>query len=106
MPPSMQSLVDSAILDSFVGLAGKQSWAARIAEIRDRATAGPRSGKAIRQRHAVALAGELSPVGRRRLAEVLQRAIAGDGTLIPLFHLLRTAAMQRSRGFTVRFSGL
>jgi len=132
----MQSLVDSAMLDSFVGLAGKQSWAARIAEIRDRATAGPRSGKAIRQRHAVelavermretpgrqpsaaefllashaadavALAGELSPVGRRRLAEVLQKAIAGDGTLIPLFHLLRTAALQRSRGFTVRFSGL
>ena len=28
------------------------------------------------------------------------------GTLVPVFHMLRTAALQRSRGFQVRFAGL
>jgi hypothetical protein len=48
----------------------------------------------------------LGPAGRRRLAAELQRALTGDGTLIGLLHLVRTAALQRSRGFEVRFAGL
>jgi hypothetical protein len=36
----------------------------------------------------------------------LRLALRGDGTLVPLFHLLRTAALQRARGFDVTFPGL
>ncbi len=44
--------------------------------------------------------------GRGRLRERLRDALSGEGTLVPLFHLLRTAALQASRGFAVRFAGL
>lgn len=33
-------------------------------------------------------------------------ALAGSGTLVPVFHMLRTAALQASRGFSVTFAGL
>jgi hypothetical protein len=36
----------------------------------------------------------------------LLEGLTGEATLIPLFHLLRTAAMHRGRGFEVRFTGL
>src|SRR6202012_2787316 len=102
-------------------------WPGRRAEIRARAAAGPRAGQAIRQRHAMELAIErlrtplrrllspaevllldmiaetvrqakqLAPAGRIRLTEALQAAITGEATLIPLLHLMRTAALQRSR---------
>jgi hypothetical protein len=48
----------------------------------------------------------LTPRGRDRLNERLQLGLSGQNTLIPLFHLIRTAMLQRSRGFTVAFSGL
>jgi hypothetical protein len=54
----------------------------------------------------VALHRELSPSGRFRLVESLATALHGDGTLVPLFHLLRTAELQRSRGFRIEFAGL
>jgi len=44
--------------------------------------------------------------GRLRLAALLRCALVDDGCLVPAFHLLRTAALQRSRGFTVAFAGL
>ena len=44
--------------------------------------------------------------GKGRLRERLRTALAGDGTLVPVFHMLRTAALQASRGFTVAFPGL
>ncbi len=107
-----------------------------MAEIIDRARAGPRSGKAVRQRHAlelaidrlrgslirpastaelhaarlaadaVALAGQLGSQARTRWCERLSAAMAGDGSLVPVFHMLRTARLQRARGFGVRFAGL
>ena len=64
--------------------------------------------------HAARLAGDavalsrsaLLRTARRRLRERLRTALAGDGTLVPMFHMLRTAALQASRGFTVAFAGL
>ena len=110
---------DPQALDAFVAYAGRRRWIARIAEIGVRAAAGPRAGQAVRQRLALelaierlrgtltrppspaelatarlagnlaALATRLSALGRRRLRDRLQTALTGDGTLVPLFHLLR-----------------
>jgi hypothetical protein len=127
---------DSRSLDGFVALAGARTWAARMAEISRHAGSGPRTGQAVRQRHAlelaierqrgilirppsaaerhaaqlaadaVQLARQLGKRGKARLREVLHAGLSGDATLMPLFHLLRTAGLQRSRGFRVNFAGL
>ncbi len=55
---------------------------------------------------AVLVSGGLSATGRERLVAAVRTALTGGETLVPLFHLLRTAALQRSRGFNVHFSGL
>ena len=126
---------DPRALDAFVALAGAKLWSARLAEIDRLAASGPRAGLAIRQRHAVelaierlrgplqrppstpelhaarlageavALAARLTPHGRTRLAERLHADLRGDGTLMSFFHLLRTAVLQRQRGFQVVFAG-
>ena len=105
-------------------------------EIRDMAAAGPRAGLAIRQRHSLELTIEklrrprnrpLAPTeallariavaiaplaegltsnGCDRLVEHIRAALSGQNTLVPLFHLVRTALLQQSRGFDVTFSGL
>jgi hypothetical protein len=127
---------DPRVLDTFVALAGSRLWSARLAEIRDRAASGSRTGRLLRQRYALELAIErlrrgpcrpplpaelraawlageatrlsqrLGAPGRRRLRDRLRAGLAGDGTLIPLFHVLRTAVLQASRGFDVTFPGL
>jgi len=63
------------------------------------------------ERGIVALAGEaaavfadLSRAGRARMRAALRLGLSGENTLVPLFHMLRCAALQRSRGFTVRFA--
>ena len=65
----------------------------------------------LTERHTVALAGEITSVfaslsrsGRSRMRAALRTALSGDNTLVPTFHLMRTAALQRSRGFSVRFA--
>ncbi len=65
----------------------------------------------LAERHTVTLAGEITTVfaglsrsGRSRMRAALRTALTGDNTLVPIFHLMRTAALQRSRGFSVRFS--
>lgn len=123
-------------LGRFFALLGDRRWLARLAEIRDVTGSGPRAGQAIRQRHGVELsleklrrqpgaqpsgadmllgriaaeipliAASLTPRGRDRLIEQLQLGLVGQNTLIPVFHLIRTAMLQRSRGFAVAFSGL
>jgi hypothetical protein len=123
-------------LGPFLGLVGARRWLDRLTEIRDLAASGPRAGQAIRQRHGIALsleklrrqpaaepsaadvllgriaaeipriAANLTPKGRERLIEQLRFGLSGMNTLIPVFHLVRTAMLQRSRGFTVAFSGL
>src|SRR4051794_4698370 len=55
---------------------------------------------------AVAVADELPAAGRARLQDRLIAGLTGQATLIPPFHLLRTANLLRARGFTVRFDGL
>jgi hypothetical protein len=127
---------DPRALDAFVALAGVRVWAARMAEIGGRAMSGPRAGQAIRQRHALELALERlrgplnrppstaerhaarlaadavtlsrqsSARGKARLRARLHAALTGDGTLVPVFHLLRTAGLQRARGFRIEFAGL
>ena len=127
---------DPQALDAFVALAGERRWPARIAEIGRRASSGPRAGQATRQRHALELAIErlrgtlprppshaelhaarlageatalsrrLAAAGKARLRDRVRSALTGDGTLVPLFHLLHTAALQASRGFNVKFASL
>jgi hypothetical protein len=107
-----------------------------LVEIRDLAAWGPRAGQAVRQRHGVELSLEklrrypgampsitevllgriaseiphiaagLTAQGRDRLVARLHLGLSGQNTLIPVFHLVRTAMTQRGRGFTVAFSGL
>ncbi len=55
---------------------------------------------------AVALFMDLSNEGRLRLVALLRSALVDDACLVPPFHLLRTAELQRSRGFDVTFAGL
>src|SRR3954467_14502145 len=55
---------------------------------------------------AVALADSLPPAGRARLQDRVLTGLAGRATLIPIFHLLRTARLLRARGFSLRFDGL
>jgi len=55
---------------------------------------------------AVRLADSLPEAPRARLKEQLLAGLTGEATLIPLFHLLRTAALLRDGGFTIRFTGL
>jgi hypothetical protein len=63
------------------------------------------------ERHTVALATEaanvfsgLSRAGRSRMRAALRKALSGENTLVPILHLMRTAALQQSRGFAVRFA--
>jgi hypothetical protein len=127
---------DPRVLDAFIALAGPDIWAARMVEIVARAASGPRAGRLTRQRHALELsierlrgalgrppsAGELHAAelatqavllsrslnthGKARLQQWIRIGLQGDGTLVPLFHLLRTAALQDLRGFKVTFPGL
>ncbi|WP_370455051.1 hypothetical protein [Roseicella aquatilis] len=57
-------------------------------------------------RDAVALAETLPEAGQTRLRAQILAGLTGEATLIPLFHLLRTASLLRARGFTLRFDGL
>jgi hypothetical protein len=130
------SLIDHRAVCSFVALVGPEVWTSRTAEITAQAASGSRAGQALRERQsvqlaieqlrrsssrpisaighhianlaaqAVALSRQLGPAGRVRFDTELHSAMQGDATLVPLFHLLRTAALYRARGFTVRFAGL
>lgn len=53
---------------------------------------------------AVDTLGQLSATGRERLLAMLRVALTGEECLVASFHLLRTAALQRSRGFGVQFA--
>ncbi len=47
----------------------------------------------------------LSESGRARMRTALEAAMRLEQNLVPLAHLFRTAALQRSRGFAVRYTG-
>ena len=57
-------------------------------------------------REAVRLADELPAEPRQRLRELLLSGLTGEANLVPLFHMLRVAALHRARGFSVCFTGL
>ncbi len=134
--PLSSSDLDFSGLAPFVALVGLRRWQERMAEIRDLSASGPRAGQAIRQRHGVELsleklrrhpgaipsmaevllgkiaaeipvvAADLTPGGRERLINAIHVGLHGQNTLIPVFHMIRTAMAQRGRGFAVTFSGL
>ena len=125
---------DLAVATKFATLAGTRAWRKRLAELTERAQGQTMTARAVQQRHAIELAlgrfGEGARVGlaerriaaiaeeavqlakrlpapaRARLQERLAEALSGEGTLVPLFHMLRTAALQRARGYEVRFDGI
>jgi hypothetical protein len=129
-------MIDHRALCAFVALLDPDVWTTRTAEITAQAASGSRAGRPLRKGHglqlvieqlcrsngrptpaigyrvadlaheAVALSRQLSPAGRVRFDSKLRAAMQGDATLVPLFHLLRTAAQHRAQGFTVRFAGL
>ncbi|MFT8244160.1 hypothetical protein [Roseomonas sp. BN140053] len=55
---------------------------------------------------ALRVAAELPTPAREKLRDRLAAGLAGESSLCSLFHLLRVAALQRSRGFAVQFAGL
>lgn len=121
---------------AFIALVGTGSWRTRQAEIARCAATGRRHGSAVRQRYvvertierlarglvtapglaetciallaaeAVAVFDRLGAAGRTRFGEAIAAGLAADATLIPLLHLLRTAARHRARGFSVHFAAL
>lgn len=121
-------------LRPFLELCGRRAWTARLGELQERVRDASAQGRAARHRHALELAlarmaaagqrhradqvvaelaqdatrlARLLPAeGRERLRARLAVALSGDGTLIPLFHLLRTARRARALGFEVSFPGL
>jgi hypothetical protein len=122
-------------LRDFIELAGLRLWATRLGDLGAAVAGGGFSGRAMQQRHAleltlarlrrdamrvptateqrlldlaaeaVAAYDTLGATGRRAFRAALGDALSGDGTLVGLLHLLRTAALQRSRGFSVSFAG-
>ncbi len=56
-------------------------------------------------RETAAVHSRLSRSGRVAMRAGLRACLEGENTLIPVLHLVRTAAAQRARGFGVEFSG-
>lgn len=123
-------------IEQFIVFVGQDLWAARLADIAARSAATNRLGGVLKQRHALELALErmrpkrptppsvaeqklhaiveeivatiqiLTAAGAARLRERLQAALRGEGSLVDIFHLFRTAALNQARGFGVSFTGL
>ncbi len=123
-------------LGGFIDAIGTSFWDQRIAALAEGVAQGQYSGKALAQRHVVeltldrlrrglnrppgeaerrllALACETARIfnilptsGRTRLHAALRASLGGAETLVPLFHVLRTAMLQQARGFEVNFAGL
>jgi hypothetical protein len=133
--PSSPAAMGRAVR-GFVDLIGRAAWNRRIAAIEEAISSQRIAGRLVRDRHAIELAlarmaravppqptgaeraiaalaaqalavhAGLTPTGQDRLIATLHAAMDGAATLVPFFHLLRTAALNRARGFTVRFSNL
>lgn len=120
---------------AFVDLVGLKRWTARMSALGREAACGQRLGRAMAMRHAIeatleklrrgpvakpcradravgAIAAELvtaseglSVAGRLGMSATIGRALSGSSTLADLFHLGRTARLQRERGFDVHYAG-
>ncbi len=134
--PPPAPTIDTAALDTFIGLIGSAAWQQRLAALRPVAAAPTRLGRAALQRHAIELAIErlrrgmnrppslaerwiaqhataaarlhqdLPAAARPRLAALLRAGLCDEHCLVPAFHLLRTAGLQEARGFGVAYAGL
>ncbi len=123
------------VLNALVDRIGRRAWQARMQDLK-RGCAPTYAGRALSQHHALELTIErvrrggsaptadidrrivclaasvvelsqtLTAAGRARLDAALAQAMSGPGNLVPLFHLVRIAAVQRQRGFAVSFAGL
>ncbi len=124
------------MVQEFAAICGLKLWKGRMAALRGLAGKTTRESKQALQFHAIDLilerarvGGERPPVaaerrivnlaaeavalhaalpaaGRARLTAALADSLSERSCLVPLFHLLRTASLQRSRGFGVAFAGL
>lgn len=108
----MATLAQRAQSGTLSGRAAQQRHALEFALAR---AAGPEAAAKASpaERHilalaqdAVRLARSLPPGPRARLRARLAEGLTGNATLIPLWHLLRSAARYRAHGFTVEFAGL
>jgi hypothetical protein len=80
---------------------------ARAADPNGAGKAGPAERRVLAYaQDAVRLAHSLPAGPRARLRALLAEGLTGEATLIPLWHLLRSAAQYRERGFSVEFAGL
>jgi hypothetical protein len=121
---------------AFVRLIGQAAWRQRIDALEVAIGARRIAGRVVQDRHALELAiarlaagmparptvaeravaalaadavavhATLSSRGADRLLARLHDSLDGTATLIPVFHLLRTAALHRARGFAVHFASL
>jgi hypothetical protein len=126
----------SGVARRFISLIGQARWQQRLDAIEAASVAQRIAGRVVRDRHAIELAvarlargttsrptgaesaiarllsqtlaahDSLSPAAQHRLVDLLEAALEGNATLVPVFHLIRTAELHRARGFSVRFSGL
>ena len=126
---------DTTGWQALIAAAGSRAWTARMRSLTRDAAQGAYQRRALLQRHAIeitlerlrqgldrplnpgerriaALAAEAGRVlarltreGRTAMRAALREGLTEGNTLIPLIHLVRCAAMQRARGFTVRFAG-
>jgi hypothetical protein len=55
---------------------------------------------------AVSAVERLTTEGVERLRDRLRAGLSGDGSLVDIFHLFRTAALHQARGFSLSFTGL
>ncbi len=130
----MPSSTPSTPLREFIGLCGLQAWNDRLGQLRSAGTtregksaqqfhaieviinrlSREKAGRALtvpEQRiatiatEAVAQYGQLTPAGKSRMSAALAQALTPGSCLVPMFHLFRTAALQRSREFEVQFAG-
>ncbi len=125
----------ASVIKAFLICVGTKRWTARVETIAREAARSQRVGRALVQKHVIEVALErmrrnpeakpvgpdrillelardavqldraLSPAGRARFRAALAASMVNEATLVPIFHLLRTAGLQRGRGFDVRFSG-
>lgn len=108
----LATLVQRAQTGALSGRAAQQRHAlefaiARAADPASAAKAGPAERRVLAfAQDAVRLARLLPAAPRARLRALLAEGLTGEATLIPLWHLLRSAALYRDRGFAVDFAGL
>lgn len=129
------ALLDPVAIEALVSAVGKDVWHGRLAALAAAAACRTHTGRDALQRHAIELTFErlrkplprppsdaerviasyaatamealatASPRARDAMLASFRAGLTGDSCLAAACHLLRTAAMQRARGFDVRFAG-